>query len=90
MTMSRLGPLYRDATVMTQNQFMVPKASIGNFRFSTSAATQKGDKDEGEISLTERIQAAIANIKRVQRKDPIKYMANDRVPIDLEGTMVLP
>ena len=90
MTMSRLGPLYRNATVMTQNQFMVPKASIGNFRFSTSAATQKGDKDEGEISLTERIQAAIANIKRVQRKDPIKYMANDRVPIDLEGTMVLP
>ena len=42
------------------------------------------------MSLTERIQAAIAHIKKVQRTEPIRYMCDDRVPIDLEGTMELP
>lgn len=29
-------------------------------------------------------------IKRVQRNPELKFMANDSVPLDLEGTMVLP
>ena len=29
-------------------------------------------------------------IQRVQRQNEIRYMCNDSVPIDLEGTMVLP
>ena len=40
--------------------------------------------------MTQRIQSAYELIKRVQRKDTIRYMCDNRVPIDLEGSMMLP
>ena len=42
------------------------------------------------MTLQQRLQAAYELIKRVQRTEPIRYMCNDSVPIDLEGTMELP
>lgn len=40
--------------------------------------------------MQQRLQAAYELVKRVQRTAPIKYMCGDRVPLDLEGTMLLP
>ena len=49
------------------------------------------EKDEAkEISTMEKIKAALTLIKRVQRSPEIKYMCNDAVPVDLEGSMPLP
>ena len=47
-------------------------------------------EDKQEMTTTQRVQAAYEMIKRVQRKPELQFMANDSVPLDLEGTMVLP
>ena len=39
---------------------------------------------------TEKMKAIMELIKSVQRTEPIKYMCNDSVPLDLEGTFNLP
>ena len=43
-----------------------------------------------EMTLTQRVKAAMEMIKRVQRTEEIRFMCNDAVPIDLEGSMLLP
>lgn len=55
-----------------------------------SSRATKWEQEPGEMTLQQRLQAAYELIKRVQRTDPIRYMCNDCVPLDLEGTMELP
>ena len=59
-----------------------------SFAFSTHQAPTSKEIDE--MTMTQRIQSAYELIKRVQRKDTIRYMCDNRVPIDLEGSMMLP
>ena len=40
--------------------------------------------------MAQRLEEAYRLIKRVQRAPTINYMCNDRVPLDLEGTLPLP
>ena len=40
--------------------------------------------------MTEKVKAAMQYIRRVQRTEPQKWINNDSVPIDLEGSMEIP
>ena len=68
-------------TVMTLNQAGFSK---------DQKSLKSNDAEPGKLTLQQRLMNAQALIERVQRKDNISYMCNDSVPIDLEGTYVLP
>ena len=56
--------------------------------FSTKG-TEKQEKSATK-KATEQMKAIMDLIKSVQRTETIKYMCHDSVPLDLEGTFVLP
>ena len=56
--------------------------------FSTKD-TEKKEKSSTK-EATEKMKAIMELIKSVQRTEAIKYMCHDSVPLDLEGTFVLP
>lgn len=53
-------------------------------------STKEPEKKSSTKKATEQMKAIMELIKSVQRTGPIKYMCNDSVPLDLEGTLVLP
>ena len=67
---------------------------MGSMQTASFASNNKGEKntnmsDAKKKDIALRIKAAHELIQRVQRTE-IKYMCNDSVPLDLEGTMPLP
>ena len=57
--------------------------------FSTKDSEKKEEKSATK-KATEQMKAIMDLIKSVQRTETIKYMCHDSVPLDLEGTFVLP
>ena len=61
-----------------------------NSRMLFSTKDSEKPKESSTKKATEQMRAIMELIKSVQRTEAIKYMCHDSVPLDLEGTFVLP
>ena len=67
-----------------------------NFNSMRWFATQKGPKSDNSknklksLEMAAKIREAQDYLRQVQRKEELKFMCNDAVPIDLEGSLLLP